>query len=58
MITQIDYDIKIVYFNNFQYQILIMLGFQAFGKGIMRMACRTSFPKMSTYIPKHINWSF
>lgn len=59
MIRHIDYNVTNVYFINFfSISILIMLGFQAFSRGIVRMACRTSMPKMSTYIPKHVNWSY
>lgn len=38
-------------------QILIMFGFQAFSRGVLRMAARASLPQMSTFTPKHIGWS-
>lgn len=38
--------------------ILIMFGFQAFGRGVLRMATRVSVPQMSTFTPKQLSWSY
>lgn len=35
-----------------------MLGFQTFGRGLLRTATRFAGPKMSTFMPKHVAWSF
>jgi hypothetical protein len=35
-----------------------MFGFQAFAKGALRLAARSSMPKMSTFTPKQLSWSY
>jgi hypothetical protein len=37
---------------------LIMFGFQAFSRGVLRMASRASVPQMSTYVPRHVGWAY
>lgn len=33
-----------------------MLGFQAFGRGLLRMASRATMPQFSTFNTKHMGW--